>query len=357
MKYALNHLLFSDPVLKIFSVILGCALFLLVREDRIRELVVEVPVLLGEVGDSRIFTSQVPSSVRVRVRGRWSSMIRVLESRPAPYEVELRSTQDGESYVFEESQLRALVGVPGLSIVAVDPPSFDIQIEEKMSRVVPVEVITVGSVPDDYVVDPGAISFEPKTVRVTGPKTKVDLIDKITSYPIALDGLQRDLRADIWLKRPSEKFVTLGTDQITVEIAVHEREGEKIFKDVPVYVENCLDKRACKPIPATVDLKVRGSLSRIRWMEEQEDARWLVINAEEYSERPGRYRNAFILARPVEGVVLLPTPRKITLRVQSVLDEEEPEEVSGDEVLAAPKGQTPDTTKNPKGSEQEEKTK
>ena len=66
----LNQLLFSDPVLKIFSVVLGCALFLLVREDRIREIEVSIPVVLGEVGDTRILTSTVPSSLRVRVRGR-----------------------------------------------------------------------------------------------------------------------------------------------------------------------------------------------------------------------------------------------------------------------------------------------
>ena len=47
MRGTLNRILFADPVLKIFSVLLGCALFLLVRDDRIRELEIAVPVVIG----------------------------------------------------------------------------------------------------------------------------------------------------------------------------------------------------------------------------------------------------------------------------------------------------------------------
>jgi len=342
MKRVLNHLLFSDPVLKIFSVVLGCALFLLVREDRIREIEVSVPVVLGEVGESRIMTSTVPTSLRVRVRGRWSSMIRVLEGRPAPYEIEASTMQDGDIFSFDENQLKGLVGVPGLSIVGVDPPSFEMRIEEKMSRVVPVEVVTVGQVPAEFVVDPGAISYEPRSVRVTGPRSKVETIERITSYPIALDGLQRDLRAEIWLKRPPEQFVSLGTDQITVEIAVYEKEGETLLEDVPVFVDNCGAEQICSASPSRVSLTVRGSLSRIKWMEKQQDTRWLLVNAGEFQNEVGEHENALVFARPVTGVVLLPNPRKVRLRIQSLKEEpvQVPEETS-DESPIPPEGGTP----------------
>ena len=356
MKRAFNHLLFSDPVLKIFSVVLGCALFLLVREDRIRELEVSVPVIIGEVGEARILTSPVPSSLRVRVRGRWSSMIRVLEGRAAPYEVKMTTMQDGDLFSFEANHLKGLIGVPGLSIVGIEPQSFELRIEEKLSRIVPIEVLTVGNVPDDYVVDPGAISYEPKSVRVSGPRSTVENIDKISSYPIALDGLQRDLRADIWLKRPPEQFVSLGFDQITVEIAVYEREGESVLKDVPVYVENCAEDRICTPSPSSVDLVLRGSLSRIRAMEKQEAPRWLMVNAAEFDNKAGQYRNALVLARPIEGVVLLPKPRKVRLRIQEVSQGQPENDVNAEkEVRAEGEAEAPvPVERNPQEIEKEE---
>ena len=221
--------------------------------------------------------------------------------------------------------------------MAVDPPSFELRIEEKMSRVVPVEVLTVGQVPDEFVVDPGAISYEPRSVRVTGPRSKVEKIERITSYPIALDGLRRDLRAEIWLKRPPEQFVSLGTDQITVEIAVYEQEGETVLSDVPVYVDNCGEDQICSASPSRVSLTVRGSLSRIRWMEKQQDTRWLLVNAREFQNTVGEHENALVLARPVTGVVLLPNPRKVKLRIQSLAEESAQEDaVVSDDTPQAP---------------------
>ena len=325
MRGALNQILFADPVLKIFSVLLGCALFLLVRDDRIRELEIAVPIVIGEVGESRILTSPVPTSLRVRVRGRWSNMIQVLEGKPAPYEVDVSPLQDGDTYTFLRSTLTDAVGVQGLSVVNVEPPEFQLRIEERLTRVVPVEVLTVGEVPEDFLVDPGAISFEPRTVRVTGPISAVQKIDKISSYPIALDGLRRDLRADIWLKRPSQKYVSLGADQITVEIAVFEREGETRIEKVPVFVDNCPPAFVCSTVPQTVDMVVRGSLPRTRRIESQRDGRWLVVNAGEYPKEERIHRRAMLFARPVEGVVLVPEPRSVELRIQRVEEQREPE--------------------------------
>ncbi len=318
MRGTLNRILFADPVLKIFSVLLGCALFLLVRDDRIRELEIAVPVVIGEVGDTRILTSPVPTSLRVRVRGRWSNMIQVLEGKPTPYEVDVSGLQDGDTYAFLRSTLTDSVGVQGLSVVNVEPPDFQLRIEERLTRVVPVEVLTVGEVPEDFVVDPGAISFEPRTVRVTGPVSAVQDINTISSYPIALDGLRRDLRADIWLKRPNQKYVSLGADQITVEIAVYEREGETQIEGVPVFVDNCPPEFVCSTVPQEVDMTVRGSLPRTRRIESQREGRWLVVNASEYPAEEKVHRIAMLFARPFEGVVLVPEPRSVQLRIQRV---------------------------------------
>ena len=65
-------------------------------------------------------------------------------------------------------------------------------------------------------------------------------------------------------------------------------------------------------------------------MQNQEAPRWLMINAAEFDNKPGNHRNALVLARPIEGVVLLPKPRKVRLRIQEVLQAQPEDEAGGE---------------------------
>ena len=89
-------------------------------------------------------------------------------------------------------------------------------------------------------------------------------------------------------------------------------------------MDNCPPAFVCSTVPQTVDMVVRGSLPRTRRIESQRDGRWLVVNAGEYPKEERIHRRAMLFARPVEGVVLVPEPRSVELRIQRVEEQRGP---------------------------------
>ena len=104
--------------LKIASVAIATALFALVREDKGKEVDIEVPVVLSNLSEREVFVGELPRVLRVRVRDRWSKLAKALERKANPYLVDLRGFTDETVYVFDRERLRrdfeaeAVAGLP-----------------------------------------------------------------------------------------------------------------------------------------------------------------------------------------------------------------------------------------------------
>ena len=76
---------------KLISMVLAIALLVVVRQDTGKEVDIEVPVVLSDKADNDVFVGELPKTLRVRVRDRWSRLARALERKASPYLVDLRA--------------------------------------------------------------------------------------------------------------------------------------------------------------------------------------------------------------------------------------------------------------------------
>jgi YbbR domain-containing protein len=336
----------SNPLLKIFSIALAIALSLLVREDRIKEITVEVPLILADLGEDKVFTGELRPSVRVRMRGRSSSILRVIERNPSDYQytVDLRGYEIGDTYVFEEERLSRLIGVPGVSVVAIEPPAFSADVEPRLEKEVPVELESIGSPDPEFEVDVSQIRYNPKRIKLSGPPSQLKEVDSLR-IAVDLTGLSKDVIRDVRLKTPlGAEHMGLEFETVTVDVPVKEKMGEGVIQGVTVEVRGCEPDIECNASPVTVSLKAKGPLWRIRQLQESPEEGLVYLDAGKFPPRTRPFRRVRLHTRKVDGLILVNDPSTATLTVRSMVSENQPTEERGDSSSSKDDQNTPDET-------------
>lgn len=318
MKGPLRRLFFENVPLKILSLLLAAALFLLAREDRVKETEIDVPVIVGKIGERAVFTGDAPRSVRVRLQGRWSRLLRVLESRLEPYVVELDGYEDGAVFPFDTGRIEGLLGVPGLRVLSVFPPSMVVHIEPRTAKMVPVVPDLVGEPDTGYLVEERQIKLLPALVEVSGAHTDIADIELVRTAPIDLRGLSSTLQTDVAVLRPTGGRVWVSPERIAVNIPLAERIVSDELVAVAINVTNCGEGLICTVDPTHVRVRVSGPLLALRELKALGEEQMVEVDARRAVGKPGRYEDVPVEVKRAERLTMQPVPDRVTLEVRAV---------------------------------------
>ncbi|HOI11611.1 MAG TPA: YbbR-like domain-containing protein, partial [Myxococcota bacterium] len=224
---------------KLISMVLAIALLVVVRQDTGKEVDIEVPVVLSDKADNDVFVGELPKTLRVRVRDRWSRLARALERKASPYLVDLRGFTNESIYVFDRERVQLLLGVTGLSIQSVYPSQFAVKTEPKVEVMVPVRPNLVGEVPEGYMVARDRARANPGEVRIWGARSSVQQVKELTTHPIDLAPLDKAARLEVLVQKPALPFVFLDQERVQVEVPVAEIEGRITLGQREAVVRNC----------------------------------------------------------------------------------------------------------------------
>jgi len=264
---ALRRVVAENVPLKLLSGVLTVILYFLVQQDAINEFSLSVPVVLSSTPQNRIFVGDLPDEVRVRVRGRWSRILDLMEHKPEPYPIELADSQNGDVFRFRPEDVQKHLGPGGLEVVSVDPPQMLVRLDRFLSKLVPVTPVLVGEPSEGYEVDHALVQIRPQSVWVEGPYDSVTALREVRTSPIDVSSLQKDLRTEIQLERPRPRFVELQSDRVTAEIPVRERIYEATFSGLPMRVVPCPSGYTCHAEPSTFEVRVLGKYFTVSKLE------------------------------------------------------------------------------------------
>lgn len=318
MAGPIRRLLFENVPLKVLSLMLAAALFLLAREDRVKETEIDVPVIVGNVGELTVFTGDAPRSVRVRLQGRWSRLLRVLESRLEPYVIDLQGYQDGSVYPFDTARIEGLLSVHGLRVLSVFPPSIVVHVEPRTSKMVPVVPDLVGEPDTGYLIEERQIQLDPALVEVSGASTDIAEIEIVRTAPIDLRGVSKTLRTTIAVRRPAGKRVWVEPERIAVSIPLTERIVSDELVAVPINLTNCGTGYACSVEPTHVRVRVSGPLLALRELKALGGERMIEVDARRALGSPGRYEDVPVELKRFERLTMQAVPDRVALEVRAV---------------------------------------
>ena len=238
--------------LKALAVVITILIFGLVRGGRETTARITVDVELLRPGDAakRVLMTEVPETVKVRVRGSHRLVQMVSDEEIPPVTLDFREQDDG---TFELGAAPFRIP-PGLEVVSVTPSSVDLRFEDRVSRqVAVVPVLSGDAAAGSHVKDPTQV--EPGEVTVSGPASEVEEITEVATTPVVIGGLgpgQHERR--VRLVAPPDHTRYVGGDQVEVTIIIEPDVTERVLARVPVEVRGT-DLEASSE---TVNVVLRG---------------------------------------------------------------------------------------------------
>ncbi|NOZ00388.1 MAG: YbbR-like domain-containing protein [Deltaproteobacteria bacterium] len=268
--------------LKLASIAIAIALFFVVREDKGKEVDIEVPVVLSNISDQEVFVGEMPKVLRVRVRDRWSRLAKALERKAKPYQVDLRGFSDQTVFVFDPQKIRLLLGVNRLSIQSVYPSEFVVRTEPKLERVVPVYPNFKGDPREGYEIPKNHVKVTPPHVRIWGAKSSVKQVSELLTNPVDLHLLDKDSRIEVQIQKPAYSFLFLDDDRVKLDIPVKVKHGKITLKKQEIGVKGCPAGMVCQVQPSMATVTLSGPVPTLLKIQNNEVPVSLYVDASDY---------------------------------------------------------------------------
>ena len=204
--------------LKAFALVLACVVWGVVsapRREAVRERIVAASTSIVGLPPRLVITTDVPSTINVRVRGRVSEL-RALASQSLEASVDLSNIQAGDV----EVRLRARnINVPeGIEVVSISPSKIPFRVEQLRQRSVPIRPFLVGDPPSGYQI--GEVSAEPSRALVSGPASQILALTEVATDRIIMTGSTETFvfRANVVSDSPLVRVLSPQTTQVTVPV-------------------------------------------------------------------------------------------------------------------------------------------
>jgi YbbR domain-containing protein len=240
--------------LKLLSIALALALWLLVGDQRAGERTMRVPLEFHNMPGQLELMASPPDSVEVRLRGPAGAIGRLMPGEVVAV-VDLAAARPG-TRLFHV--LADEVRVPyGVGVSQVNPAAIPLTFEPSTRRTVPIVPVVDGEPAPGYRI--GRILSSPEQVNVVGPTSHVVGVVSATTEPVLVGNATSNVfdRVTVGVANELVRLEEPQTATVTVEIVPVAE--DKRLASVPVQARGLATGRAVRIEPASVAVVLRGT--------------------------------------------------------------------------------------------------
>lgn len=255
----LARLAFDNYALKLVALGLSIALFSLVHSDQDaqRSIYLDVVTLLPPPTAEQMLVSDLPSQVRVTLRGSRSRIAALQRDDFAPIQVDLRDPSR-RHFLFDMSA----IDVSGpVHVVGIEPPSIDLVWATRAQRRVPVRARLRGS-PELGTMVKKPVSLSPANVTIQGPQAEVDAVVEVFTDEIPTEGLGKGVHERrVQLQPLTSGHVKYKDDpNVDVKLEITAEQGERVLRHLELAV---LGAAAATLRPNVVSVTLNGPVREL----------------------------------------------------------------------------------------------
>lgn len=228
--------------LKIISIVVAVTVFVILHSGSDAQRTIDVDLFERLPDDPNVvLLTTLPPRVRITVRGP-RALLDELSTSVEPVTIDLTKMMDRLDFQALDYKLP-----PGVKIVQVAQPTLQLHWDVKVPKQVPVEVTWTG-LPEGLALR--NLTVDPSTVTVTGPKTIVDVMQRLRTIGLDLSNLQAGTHTQSLLidlnENPAlvgstqqigaEASVKLATDRVEAHFELVPETKTRTFANLPVLV-------------------------------------------------------------------------------------------------------------------------
>ncbi len=174
----------------------------------------------------------------------------------------------------------------GIQVIEVTPAEIALNLQQRVSRDVPVRVVFSNRLSPDY--KSSLASCIPGTVRVTGPKQLVGELKSVSTQPIPLsESVTEGFEYVATLDAPAG--ITLSPEKVTCQVDVERNYEQRTFQALPIQLLTQTGGKLLKTEllgPGRVEVTVRGLAGSVATLVPAEVRPYLDIS---HIDKPGIY--------------------------------------------------------------------
>ena len=209
------------------ALLLACVVWYgkaLERRERISERQIDASVTLLNVPADMVITSEVPSSLVLRLRGPLSRL-RSLDPAQIGVVVDLSGAGEGEHEFAVEA--RSVTVPADVDVIAVSPSQLPLRLERVVRLRIPVRPRVSGEPAAGLAV--GDVAAQPAAVLVSGPRLQLEALRGVTTDAISVDGAEGPVEAVLAVRSPQPlvRIVEPLAVRVTVEIVTAPAQSQR----------------------------------------------------------------------------------------------------------------------------------
>jgi len=216
---------------KVLSVALAVILFAFNRMNTLTTRPLSVPLTI-ETSAALVPASAYPQNVRVNLRGEDEGVKSISENDIEAF-VDLSRYEDGGMYSapVQVRKKGSALGIEPLEI-AVYPPKISVQLDQRISRTIPLTAAIRGRASDGF--DLVSYTLSPQEVAVAGPRGLLESLVELETDSIELDGRNTDFTAVVTIVNPSPLFVLRGNATAEFSCLIRPSVSVRSIEDIPI---------------------------------------------------------------------------------------------------------------------------
>jgi YbbR domain-containing protein len=201
--------------LKIISIALASALWLVVSGEQIVERALRIPLEFTNLPSQLEVVGDAPTVVDVRIRGSSGALSRIGSGELVAV-VDLHNAKAGQRlFHLTGADVRAPFGI---DVVQVTPSNVSMRFDASVTKVVPIVPSVEGEPAAGFVA--GTVTADPPTVEIAGPASAVSRLTEAVTEPVSVAGARRPVTDTVTVGSPdpSVRLTTPVSARVTVNV-------------------------------------------------------------------------------------------------------------------------------------------
>jgi YbbR domain-containing protein len=294
----------------VLSVAAAILLLVFNRMNNLQERAVEIPLEVI-LPDGYAIAAPFQEEISISIKGENEQSLQAIRSEDFRVYADLSETAaEGEFDVPVRYTRKGAALAADAYVDRVEPISVKIVLEREVTKELAVEPTLRGSPAGGYTLSEYTIL--PSTVKISGPQSRIDVIDKVITKEIDLSGRTGDFAVKTALDFDEPRVTVEGSQSIEFRASVKEIVVTRLFADVPIVDSNLNDTLEWDREEATGSMTLMGPQLLMDDLREED-----ILLSVSFAgiERPGNYRLQVRPAAPPRLTIRNYQPEEITVSV------------------------------------------
>jgi len=294
---------------KVISIALALILFVFHQLNTLTTRPLSVPLIV-ETNSVLVPARAYPENVRVNLRGEDDSIKSIIDSDIEAY-VDLSRYEDGGIYNVPVQIRRkgSALGIEPLEI-AVYPPKISIQLDQRISKTLPLTTVIRGRVADGF--DLVSHSISPQEILAVGPLGSLESISEIETDPIDLDGRSSDFSMEVNITNPNPLFVLRGSGTAEITCIIRPSVSVRSIEGIPIILVGLDPSFETDMGGRTGSARIEGN--QLQLDNFQPSPAFFTVDCSNLSE-PGTYTLPVVVNLPREFTLIRHEPEGLSLTI------------------------------------------